>query len=50
MLTKTSTSSAYLIGKELSVKRSSRLAARNQVDGDYQKTFATERKASKRAP
>jgi hypothetical protein len=37
-------------GKELIVERSSRLVARNQVDGNYQKTFAMERKASKRVP
>jgi hypothetical protein len=37
-------------GKELIAKRSSRFAARNQVDGDYQKTFMKKRKASKRVP
>jgi hypothetical protein len=33
--------------KGVDVKRSSRLAARNQVDRDYQKTFTKKRKASK---
>jgi hypothetical protein len=38
LLKKTSTSTAYRIGKVLIVKRLSRLVARNQVDGDYQMT------------
>jgi hypothetical protein len=49
-LSKTSTSTAHLIGKELIVERSSRLVARNRVDGDYQKTFVKKRKACKRVP
>jgi hypothetical protein len=36
--------------KGIDATRSSRFAARNQVDGDYQKTITKKRKANKRVP
>jgi hypothetical protein len=38
-----------LIGQELIVKRSSSLAARNHVDGDYQETFCEGKEGEQRS-